>query len=144
MKVQIIAIATLGACTLFAGPHHGHHGGNDGVRLAADIIHLIGVAVNIVNPPTTTVVTTAAVPQTYTYVVYNGVNVPYCNGFYFVNNAWVWRGCGPAPCPPPRIRPVPHAYRVPRPHPAPVAHRTPPPAPRPHPAPAPAPRAHRR
>lgn len=140
MKAQIIAIATLGACTLFAGPHHGHHG-NDGVRLAADIIHLVGAAVRIVNPPTATVVTTVA-PETYTYVVYNGVNVPYCNGYYFVNNAWAWRGCGPAPCPPPRIRPVPHAYRVPRPH----AHRMPPPPPaRRGPAPrGPAPRAHRR
>ncbi len=142
MKKHLIVIAVLGTCALFAGPHHG---GNNGVRLAADIVHLVGEVIHL-GTPTTTVVTTVPAPATYTYVVYNGVNVPYCNGYYFLNNAWTWRGCGPAPCPPPRIHPVPAAYRAPRPHPAPapVAHRPATPPPHPRGIPAPAHHAHRR
>ena len=50
MKVFKIAlgIGIIGLCAMpvMAGPHHGrhHHHGNDGVRLAANIIGLVGAA----------------------------------------------------------------------------------------------------
>ena len=51
---KILAAAALAIFTgtaIYAGPHHPHHGGNDGVRLATDIVRLVGASLNLVAPP---------------------------------------------------------------------------------------------
>ena len=51
---KFLAVATLAICTgtaAYAGPHHHHHGGSDGVRLATDIVRLVGASLNLVAPP---------------------------------------------------------------------------------------------
>ncbi len=48
-------ILTVAAFAIFAGTaayagHHHHHGGNQGVRLATDIVRLVGATLNTVAP----------------------------------------------------------------------------------------------
>jgi len=46
-------------------PHHHHHGGgNSGVRLATDIVNLVGAGLNVLRPPTTIVTTPGGVITT--------------------------------------------------------------------------------
>ena len=42
-KVMMVAAAMITGTAVFAGPHHGrhHHKGNDGLALAAGIVHLV-------------------------------------------------------------------------------------------------------
>ena len=48
-KFVVFGIALLCGATLCAGPHRGgHHHGNKGVRLATDIVNLVGASVNTV------------------------------------------------------------------------------------------------
>ena len=50
-KFVVFGIALLCGATLCARPHHGgghHHGGSKGVRLATDIVNLVGASVNTV------------------------------------------------------------------------------------------------
>ena len=72
MKVNVKFVAVmliLAACgtALFAGPrhdrrhHHHHDKGSKGVRLATDIVNLVGAVLNP-NPPTTVVVNPAPAP----------------------------------------------------------------------------------
>ena len=51
---KILAAAALAIFTgtaVYAGPYHHHHCGNDGVRLATDIVRLVGASLNLVAPP---------------------------------------------------------------------------------------------
>ena len=117
MKKQLIVLVAITAGALMAGPHHhAPHHGNNGVRLAADIVNLVGAGLRIINPPPVVVATTqtVAVPA-YGYTVYNGVTVPFYNGFCFVDNVWLWRGPGRAPAPP-AWRPHEHHRRHEAPH----------------------------
>lgn len=71
MKVNVKFVAVMlivAACgtALFAGPrhdrrHHHHDKGSKGVRLATDIVNLVGAVLNP-NPPTTVVVNPAPAP----------------------------------------------------------------------------------
>ncbi len=48
-KFVVFGITLLCGATLCAGPHRGgHHHGNKGVRLATDIVNLVGASVNTV------------------------------------------------------------------------------------------------
>ncbi|MBR2911974.1 MAG: hypothetical protein IKC05_10210, partial [Lentisphaeria bacterium] len=48
-KLIVFGVALLCGATLCARPHHGrHHHGNKGVRLATDIVNLVGASVNTV------------------------------------------------------------------------------------------------
>ena len=119
MKKQLIVLVAITAGALMAAPHHAPHHGNDGVRLAADIVRLVGTGLQIINPQPVVVAPTqtVAVPA-YGYTIYHGATVPFYNGFCYFNNAWVWRGPGRAPAPPPwrphehyRHHGAPHAGR---------------------------------
>ncbi|MCQ2352137.1 MAG: hypothetical protein MJ033_01500 [Victivallaceae bacterium] len=61
MKKFLIAVVGCAAFAVMAGPHGcgGHHHGSDGVRLATDIVDLVGASLNILAPRT--VVTTPVV-----------------------------------------------------------------------------------
>ena len=66
--IGIMLVAMAMGTALFAGPprhdrrpHH-HDKGNKGIRLATDIVNLVGAVLNP-NPPTTVVVTPAPAPQ---------------------------------------------------------------------------------
>lgn len=105
MKKAVIVLVAITAGTLMAGPHHAHHHGNNGVRLATDIVNLVGAGLRIINPrPVVVAAPTVAIPA-YGYTVWNGVHVPYYNGFCYTNNAWLWIGHGRPPAPP-RWRPA--------------------------------------
>ena len=56
--------ALLAACSVFAGPPHHPHGyrGSSGVRLAADIIGLVGLGLDILRPPVVPVVPAVVAP----------------------------------------------------------------------------------
>ena len=61
MKKFLIAVVGCAAFAVMAGPHGcgGHNHGSDGVRLATDIVDLVGASLNILAPRT--VVTTPVV-----------------------------------------------------------------------------------
>ena len=64
--VAVMLIVTACGTVLFAGPrhdrrHHHHDKGSKGVRLATDIVNLVGAVLNP-NPPTTVVVNPAPAP----------------------------------------------------------------------------------
>lgn len=98
MKKFLIAVVGCAAFAVMAGPHGCHHG-NDGVRLAADIVDLVGASLNILAPQTvitTPVVTTPVVAAPVVTPVVAPVVVrpavyPYRR---------YYRPC--RPCPPPR------------------------------------------
>lgn len=81
-KITVVAAVTFTATGVFAAPHHGghHHGGNEGVRLATDIINLVDSALRLLT----------GAPQTVE-IVQPGVTV--------INNT-------PPPPPPPPVRTV--------------------------------------
>ena len=150
MKKRSILFLTallLGGTICLQARDHG-----EGVRLAADIVHLVKTVVTpppavVVPPPAPVVVAPApqvvvtpapvAVPA-YSYGYYNNVYVPTYNGWYYYGNSWCWGGRGPRPYHPPRWVPPPqHHHRHYRPLPPPPprhykhpGHRPPPPPPR--------------
>lgn len=79
-KITVVAAVTFTATGVFAAPHHGghHHGGNEGVRLATDIINLVDSALRLLT----------GAPQTVE-IVQPGVTI--------INNT---------PSPPPPVRTV--------------------------------------
>jgi len=41
----------------------------------------------------------------FSYADYNGTQVPYYKGYYYVDGNWMWRGAGKPGFPPPQTRP---------------------------------------
>ena len=54
LKVTVCCAAVVIGTSAFAGDHHGgpdrHHESNNGVRLATDIVNLVGASLNILSP----------------------------------------------------------------------------------------------
>lgn len=61
----VLTVAVIAACAgVMAGPHHHHHHHhkhNDGVRLATDIVNLVGAGLNVLAPRPVVVTAPAAV-----------------------------------------------------------------------------------
>lgn len=97
-KTALIAVAVLGGTALYAGPAHHHHG-NDGIRLAADILSLVDTGLNIISPARTTIVS-CGYPTVWSSAAV--VTAP-----VVVERPVVIREVRPTPPPPPRHRSEP-------------------------------------
>ena len=120
MKAKKIAIVSLSAFTIFA------------IAQTSTVVNLPGTTTTTTTVTTTpdgyttretktTTVTSNAADYydiinddtSYIYVEYDGVRVPYCRGYYYIDGVWVWRGPGRATRPAPRFRPV-QTHRLPQ------------------------------
>ena len=69
----------------------------------------------VVTTPVTTVATEEIVEiPAYTYKYYLGEYVPYYEGWFFDNDAWLWGGIGVRPAIVPKWRPAPRHHEQPR------------------------------
>ena len=110
-KTTWIGIALFCTAAVMAGPHRPHHHHDNGVRLAADIVNLVGASLNTANAlvnPAPVVVTQPVVYQQPVVVTQ------------------------PVVCQVPPAVPRPVIYRTPPPPPAPRHHHRMAPPPRPH------------
>ena len=97
LKTTLCIAGVVIGTSVFAGDHH--HGPNSGVRLAADIVDLVGCSLNILRGGPTVVYTEPA-PVVYTEPVYTApAPVVYTTPVYYSPRPYYYR---PAPPPPPR------------------------------------------
>lgn len=103
-KITVVAAVTFTAAGAFAGPrhHNKHHKGNDGVRLAADIINLVDSSLRLLTGTPRTVVVApqpavvVAPPPPPAQVIVTAPPPPRRPNTIIINN------------PPPRRHPQPH------------------------------------
>ncbi len=100
MKKLLIAFVGIATCAVMAGPRGcGGCGGNSGVRLATDIVNLVGASLDILAPRTAVVATTPVVttPVVAAPVVATPVLYP-CYRSYYSPCHRPCRPCPPPPC----------------------------------------------